>query len=366
MVDRQERQMLDNQSGRNRSFRVGLCCILALIFWLWGAVAYGFVIDETLTNNTPNNPADDLQGVARWSNVPGSVASNIRGLGEGLEYAIAPDFCSRIIPLFADTKPPTCDQIQTSIQTAMAHWGQDHPSLTFKNVTSQRSAQLPPQGDPEPWRGFGAEIDLFVLSPQDYPFLADFGAYTSFWYLNENPIGLQGRPLPGKTITSADIVFSNQACYFWDPRKPIQGCNHFESLLAHEVGHALSLDHPNEFPQRNFDTDNRLGNVMSIDCQNPTKSLKLSTRIDPQAIMNSSLGQSLGTQTQLSVDDLGGRNFLYPICQARATAKQLSQRPPSWQLFGVLLLGSFTIVFGTTTLMQQGDKRRRRRYKSGG
>lgn len=339
---------------------------MGLILWLWGAAAYGFVIDDTLTNNTPNYPADDLQDAARWSSVRGSVVFNIRGLGEGLEYAIAPNFCSRIIPLFADTKPPTCAQLQTSIQTAMARWGQDHPSLTFKNVTSQRSAQLPPQGDPEPWRGFGAEIDLFILSPQDYPLVTNFGAYTSFWYLNQNPISLQGRPLPGKTITSADIVFSDQACYFWDPQKPIRGCNHFQSLLTHEVGHALSLDHPNEFPQRNFDTDNRLGNVMPINCQHPTKNLKISTRIDPKAIMNSSLGQPLGTQIQLSADDLGGRNFLYPPCQSRAAAGQLSQRPPFWQLFGVLLLGSFALVFGSATLMQQGDKHRRRRYKRGG
>lgn len=332
-------------------------CSLAL--WCYGP-AYGFVIDETLTNNTPNNPADDLQGAARWSNVSGSVLSNVRGLGAGLEYAIAPEFCSQIIPLFPGRRPPTCPQIQTEIQKALDHWGQNHPLLKFTNVTPSLPARLPPTGTPDPWRGFGAEIDLFVLSPEVYPQVANFGAYTNFWYTNQNPVGVQGQPLPGKTITSADIVFNNQTCYFLDAQNPISGCNHFESLLIHEMGHVLSLDHPNEFPQRNFDTDNTPGNTIPIDCQQPTKNLKLSSRIDPQAIMNSSLGEAANAQPQLSADDIGGRNFLYPLCQTSVPKQQLSRRPSPWQLFGILLIGSFMAVFGIATIVHQLVKHRHR------
>ena len=332
--------------------RIFLSCGLAL--WLCSPAA-GFVLDDTLTNNTPDYLADDLQGAARWSNIPGSVVSNVRGLGEGLEYAIAPQFCDQIIPLFEDRQPPTCSQIRTEIQKAFAQWGQNHALLKFTNVSSSLTAQLPPEGTPDPWRGFGAEIDLFVLSPRAYPLVADFGARTSFWYTDQQPIGVQGRPLPGKTITNADIVFNNQSCYFLDAQTPIQECNHFESLLIHEVGHALALDHPNQFPQRNFDTDNIAGNAISIDCQNPTKTLALFTNHDPQAIMNSSLGQAATVQPQLSPDDLGGRDFLYPICTGSLPHERL--RP--WQLFGILLLGSFIGVFGLATIIRKLRKRRR-------
>jgi len=351
---------MDKQARWWRCLSFGLCWMWSFTFWLCGP-ASGFVIDETLTNNTPQDLTDDLQGAARWSNVSGSVLSNVRGLGEGLEYAIAPDFCAQIIPLFRDRQPPTCPQIQTEIQTALDHWGQNHPRLKFVNITPSLAARLPPQGTPEPWRGFGAEIDVFILSPETYPPVANFGAYTSFWYTHQTPIGVQGQPLPGKTLTSADIVFNNQSCYFLDTHNPVSGCNHFESLLIHEVGHALALDHPNEFPQRNFDTDTTPDNAIPINCQQPMQNLKLSHQIDPQAIMNSSLGAAALAQPQLSADDLGGRNFLYPICQASLTRRRLLSRPDPWQLFGILLVGSFISVFGIATLVHQWRRRRRRR-----
>lgn len=348
---------MPNQGGWKRWLSIMFCCWLLL-----SGPAFGFVTDNALTNNTPNNFADDLQDAARWSNVPGSVLSNVRGLGEGLEYAIASDFCSQIIPLFQDPQPPTCAQIEAEIQKALDHWGDNHPVLQFTPVTSL-AAQIPPDRAREPWRGFGAEIDLFVRSPEDYPLVANFGAYTSFWFTNETPIGMQGQPVSGKTITSADIVFNNRSCYFFDTQTPISGCNHFESLLIHEVGHALALDHPNEFPQRNFDTDKIPGNSMLIDCQQPTKTLKLVSQIDSAAIMNSSLGDAAEPLPKLSPDDLGGRNFLYPLCQTVIPANLSSAGPNPWQLFGILLAISFCGVFGIATILQRLEKQRRKRKR---
>lgn len=349
---------MPNQEGWKRWLSIMFCCWLLL-----SGPAFGFVTDNALTNNTPNNFADDLQDAARWSNVPGSVLSNVRGLGEGLEYAIASDFCSQIIPLFQDPQPPTCAQIEAEIQKALDHWGDNHPVLKFTPVTNSLAAQIPPDGAREPWRGFGAEIDLFVRSPEDYPLVTNFGAYTSFWFTNEAPIGMQEQPVPGKTITSADIVFNNRSCYFFDTQTPISGCNHFESLLIHEVGHALALDHPNEFPQRNFDTDKIPGNSMTIDCQQPTKTLKLVSQIDSAAIMNSSLGDAAEPLPKLSPDDLGGRNFLYPLCQTVIPANLSSAGPNPWQLFGVLLAISFCSVFGFATILQRLEKQRRKRKR---
>jgi hypothetical protein len=268
-----------------------------------GAVL-GFTIDDVLTNKTPDDPSDDLLDAARWSNVPGSlVEQGVRGLGGGIEYAIAEDFCVNIIPRFEDEPKPTCDQLKEVIQRAFDKWAAGHPILKFTDVTGKiQPVALSPRA--------GAEVDLFA-----FPYRA--GAYTHFWYWYDDPIGTNGKVLPGNTLTSADIIFNTNACFHLNP--DLTGrCNHFESLLMHEIGHALALDHPNEFPHRNFDTDDDPTNEIPIDCEDPTKGLKLSPNIDPKAIMNSSLGKPEPVHPELTNDDIGGRNFLYPICPSAA------------------------------------------------
>lgn len=58
-----------------------------------------------------------------------------------------------------------------------------------------------------------------------------------------------------------------------------------------------------------------------IDCEDPTRGLKPSAKFDPNAVM--SYSEKL-VNNELTNDDLGGRNFLYPIClsaSADATAR---------------------------------------------
>ncbi len=277
--------------------------------------ALGFTLDDALTNGTPDDPSDDLLDAARWSYVPYSlVEDGVRGLGGGLEYAIAEDFCARLLPRFIDSPKPSCEQLHEAIQRAFDRWAADHPVLRFTDATGKITPTLPPAGHPRPWIGFGAEIDFFAFSPAEYPKVRGLGAYTSFWYLYMDPIGTNGRLLPGNTLTSADIVLNTTVCYYLSPELEGRGCNHFESLVLHEIGHALALGHPNEFPQRNFDSDDDPTNEIPIDCQDPLKGLKLSPKIDPNAVMNSSRGRPQPVRLELTDDDLGGRNFLYPIC----------------------------------------------------
>lgn len=277
--------------------------------------ALGFTLPNSLNNNTPNDTTDDLQAAARWNNIPGSLINQkVRGLDGGIEYAIASDFCDRIIPRFIDNPKPSCKQIQQAIQQTFEQWAQGHPILKFVNVTSQISPQLPPPGAADPWRGFGAEIDIFALNSEEYPQVENFGAYTTFWYRYNKPIGTNNRELSGSTITSSDIVFNLNACYHFNPQLENRNCNHFSSLLLHEIGHAFALSHPNQYVERNFDTDDNPSNKISINCQDPTRGFKLSPNIDPQAVMNSSLRKPEPVHSSLSFDDLGGRDFLYPSC----------------------------------------------------
>jgi hypothetical protein len=288
------------------SFSLALCSLPAA----------GFVLDEVLDNGTPNDLTDDLLGAARWNNVPGSlVGSGTRGLGGGLEYAIATDFCSKLIPQFIDTPKPKCSQIRSAIRNAFNQWSRKGSALRFTNVSGQIAPLLPPADAVKPWIGFGAEIDLFALSPLDYPGVSGSGAYTAFYYLGSSLVGTNGLVITGKTITSADIVFNVEACYHLKPRLQGRGCNHFESLMLHEIGHALALDHPNQFPQRNFvKYQNSIHGTPSHICQNSVADFQLSPNIDTQSIMNSSLGTAQPVSSGLSTDDLDGLNFLYPLC----------------------------------------------------
>ncbi|MGH2452266.1 MAG: hypothetical protein ACRDF5_00660 [bacterium] len=238
----------------------------------------------------------------------------MRGLGGGIEYAVAADFCATISPRFVDVPRPSCAQLEDALRRAMERWAGAHPVLRFTSVTGRIAAQLPPADAREPWRGFGAEIDLFALDPQAYPQVGRLGAWTSLYSVFAAPLGTNGRLLPGGTITSADIIFNTRSCYYLDPGLSGSSCNHFESLALHEIGHTLDLHHPGQHRARNFDSDANPLNPIPIDCQDPSRGLRLSPFIDERAVMNRGLGEPMPVVFVLSHDDLGGRNFHYPIC----------------------------------------------------
>ena len=287
-----------------------------------------FVTDPGLDNQTPNDPFDDLGAAARWSNVPGSLAlQGVRGLGGGIEYAVAAEFCAAISRRFIDVPRPSCAQLEEALRRAMERWAGAHPVLRYTNVTSRIAAQLPSAETREPWRGVGAEIDFFAVDPETYPKISGLGAWTTLYALSTEPLGTNGRALPGSTITSADIVFNTRSCYHLDPGLAGSGCNHFESLALHEVGHTLDLQHPSQYRSRNFDSDTNPINPIPIDCQDPQRGLRLSPVIDERAVMNRGLGEPMPVIFALTNDDIGGRNFHYPICpgaiRSRASLRDL-------------------------------------------
>lgn len=321
--DATARQLANRSDAVSRRRRaVALVSWMLVIAALLGSAAaahpvLGFTIDDVLTNDTPDDSSDDLLDAARWSNVPGSYAEQrVRGLGGGIEYTVASDFCTRLIPRFIDD--PTCQELLQTVQQAFDLWAEGHPTLRFVDMTGRVRPELPGPGVSDPWQGFGAEIDIFALSAKEYPRVRGFGTWTQFWYLFDDPIGPGGRVYPGNTITSVDMVFNPEVCYHMDPALAGRGCNHFQSLMLHETGHALGLDHPDEFPGRNFETDADPTNAIPINCQSPTQGLVLSPNIAPQAVMISSRGLPQPVRLELTQDDLGGRNFLYPICPGSA------------------------------------------------
>ncbi|MGB7416214.1 MAG: hypothetical protein WA902_18575 [Thermosynechococcaceae cyanobacterium] len=286
--------------------------------------------------------ADSIQTAARWSNESGTLAEGVRGLGGGLEFAIAPDFCDRLIPQFRDTYPPSCEQIKDAIQAALDQWTVQHPALAFTDVGASVKAALPPKNALEPWQGFGAELDFFVLSGKEYPPVANVGGYTSFWSVEQEPTLTNGNKTGGSTITSADIILNADTCFFFNVQQPVLECNHFQSLILHEVGHALGLDHPDELIARNIDTDEVPTNAVAISCKRPDLGLRHSKAYDANAAMNGYAGRPAPILS-LTADDRGGLHFLYPPC-AIAT-----QQIPMW-IWGMSLATGSVLVVGSLLL----------------
>jgi len=92
------------------------------------------------------------------------------------------------------------------------------------------------------------------------------------------------------------------------------GCFSFETILRHESGHVLGIDHPDtmvdKVPVGNLDNDGKDGNFIPIDAGSPCKNLTVVPKRYRKSIM-----VSHGQKTQrvrLSHDDLAALHFLYP------------------------------------------------------
>jgi hypothetical protein len=105
----------------------------------------------------------------------------------------------------------------------------------------------------------------------------------------------------------------------------------------------LGIDHPDEDPGRNLDTDDDPRNPVLIDCQNPTAGLRVNPVVVGEA---AAIGLLFGSGTWRrgpTNDDIAARDALYPHCGIVAMDRSA---PPSWGGFAVAADGATMSVIG--------------------
>jgi hypothetical protein len=296
---------------RALTFAVALTLLVA-------PAAHAFVVDAP--DGGSGDAVADFAAAARWDMNAGSlVETGERGLGGGLEYAIDDSVCTKLIVVDA----PDCAAVKTQIGEAAARWGVGHPAIAFTDVTGKITPALAPETGG--WLGHGAEIDFFAISgdalARDHAdtVAADTRAYYLFAPAPHDPEGRVQRAARGR-VTAADVRFNADMCFYLDPRTDAPGCAHFGSVVMHEMAHVLGLDHPDEHPERNLDTDADPGDSMALGCDGTAARLAAAPRTERYAVANGRWTGAGYWTRGLTYDDYAGRDALYPDCGTVAVA----------------------------------------------
>ncbi len=264
----------------------------------------------------PWAPAEDVMRAARWdANTRALTETGERGLGGGLEYAIDDSVCAALP--FLDTPAPPCSAIKAAIADAMTRWTVDHPTLRFVEVTDTVAVRM--QGRAAPHDGQGAEIDFIAMGPDRFMAFANrrIAAMTNaFFDTRRKPTLTTGAvaDLSVGAMTATDVRLSTRACYFLDIAFEKIGCAHFPSLIKHEIGHVLGIEHPDQFPDRNLaraaaaPPSDACAEGLMAGAYQP------SAEIPTHAAARSVLYGADVWRHGLAPDDIAGRDALYPPC----------------------------------------------------
>ncbi len=280
----------------NRSGSIALH-VGAVLAVLLPAAANGFV---------PLHRQPDPIGAPRWSAAAHPEVESA-GLQGGISVAVEAGFAEAVVLAVTGTaESQDIAELEAAVLAAFDAW--TSPVLFF---------EVEFDGPAERGTGAGAEIDLFAVPDSDPAFANNDYFGVAFWRsveLADRKL-TNGSVLAGPAIVGADIFINLDrvalvAPIFTREQQPAA----IRRLLIHEIGHAIGLHHPNEFPAANLDTDDDPLNEMVIDPLDPFADLVQSPNVDADAILSNLPPGGIPALlfTVLRNDDRGGRDVLYP------------------------------------------------------
>lgn len=245
---------------------------------------------------------------ARWDAAPHAPTGGA-GLHDGIQVAIEPGLAETLIAAsLGSVGPGDVADLERTIRAAFAAW--ESPVLAFAIAFD---------GPVDRGTAVGQEVDVFVVPGTD-PAFTSTGAIAGVTFFSPEDVPdrllTNGATLAGLAYDRTDIFLNSTNIALFAGIFPTRAekLAALQRLLMHEIGHAIGLGHPNEFPGANYDTDGDPSNPLVIDPVDPLAGLILSPAVDPDAVMSNLPATIPGALvlTALRNDELGGRDALYP------------------------------------------------------